>query len=178
MSKYDQPPLLGDDNPGKICSKCKKLKPYGEFYRRSDRPSGIHSRCKECSNADHARYMQENSEKMLAYQRKYLKEHPEKTRQHNLKAKFGLTQADYDELLAKQGNVCAGCGTDIPGGKKNLYFHFDHDHSCCPGIKTCGECIRGLLCSRCNCALGLVDDNPNLLRRLADYVEKARANRN
>jgi len=128
----------------KTCSKCKKSKPYGEFYRRNNRPAGLHSQCKECCNAGHARYMRENSEKMLAYQRKYLQERPETVRSRHLKYKFGMTKDDYDRMLASQGGVCKVCGTDVPGGRGSE-FHIDHDHACCPGHKSCGKCIRGLL---------------------------------
>lgn len=33
----------------------------------------------------------------------------------------------------------------------------DHDHSCCPGATSCGECIRGILCGGCNTAFGRLE---------------------
>lgn len=104
-------------------------------------------------------------------------EYPARRHEHRdrqLRRKFGLTLTDWEALLASQGGVCAGCGTDTPGGRGS--FHVDHDRACCPGKTSCGKCIRGLLCSACNVGVGLLGDDPERLRRLADYIEKARAN--
>lgn len=61
----------------------------------------------------------------------------------------------YRALRNSQDGVCAICG----GG--NFYaahpapLYIDHDHVCCPDHRrTCGECVRGLLCSGCNGWLG------------------------
>lgn len=70
-----------------------------------------------------------------------------------LRDMYGLTLQEFYVLLDAQGGVCAICGTSEAGGKGR--FHVDHDHACCPGRKSCGVCIRGLLCSRCNQKLGV-----------------------
>jgi hypothetical protein len=75
--------------------------------------------------------------------------------------KYGLTQDRYDELLAQQDGRCPGCGTDDPGGKG---WCIDHCHG--------SGRVRALLCNRCNTALGLTDENPSVLRALADLVEQ------
>jgi hypothetical protein len=54
----------------------------------------------------------------------------------------------YDALFEQQGGVCGICGR--PPQKQRL--HMDHNHSCCK--RGCEECIRGLLCSRCNLMVG------------------------
>jgi hypothetical protein len=48
----------------------------------------------------------------------------------------------------------------------------DHDHTCCSGEITCGKCVRGLLCVRCNTVLGLLRDDPEILRAAIAYLEK------
>jgi hypothetical protein len=73
-----------------------------------------------------------------------------------VKACFGITQADYDDLLARQGGGCAICGK--PPGKISL--HVDHDHGT-------GE-IRGLLCLGRNNALGQLHDGPRVARVVRD----------
>src|SRR5581483_3199725 len=64
--------------------------------------------------------------------------------------KYGITVEQRDVMLAKQGGGCAICGTAEPGEKG---WALDHDHDCCPTSnrdeKTCGGCVRGVLCGRC-----------------------------
>jgi hypothetical protein len=120
--------------------------------------------------------LQENSEKVLARKREYLQGRPELVRNRHLKYRFGMTRDDYDRMLAAQGGVCKVCGTDVPGGR-GVEFHVDHDRACCPGHRSCGKCIRGLLCSPCNVILGLAKDDPERLRGLADYIEQWGASR-
>ena len=84
------------------------------------------------------------------------------------------------------GNACWLCGAtpsapmpDKSGlvTTRGRTLHIDHDHACCSGLKTCGECVRGLLCRNHNVGLGLFNDDPEMLRKAADYIEKHRANR-
>ena len=72
-----------------------------------------------------------------------------------------LTPDAFAALLAAQGGRCAICGTD-ERPKKN--WHIDHDH-------TTGR-IRGLLCVRCNNALGLLGENPATFDRAAAYLRQ------
>jgi hypothetical protein len=72
-------------------------------------------------------------------------------------------------------NACAVCRR--PFGAAGRVFA-DHDHACCPAqvdqtAKTCGKCIRGLLCFRCNTALGYIE----LYRDRADDYLARRASR-
>ena len=64
--------------------------------------------------------------------------------------KYKMTGRDYAALLSQQGGVCRLC-QEPPGAEP---LHVDHDHSCCATKKTCGRCVRGLLCRRCNTLLG------------------------
>jgi hypothetical protein len=45
---------------------------------------------------------------------------------------------------------------------------------CCPGKKSCGKCIRGLLCARCNSAIGLFDEDPVTLHAAVEYLVHAK----
>lgn len=63
-----------------------------------------------------------------------------------LKYAHGITLEQYEELLARQGGVCAICRRRPTKNRLSV----DHDHRCCPGRRSCGKCIRGLLCKECN----------------------------
>lgn len=91
-------------------------------------------------------------------------------RRANLKAKFGLSLEDYDRMLAEQGGTCAICPATEAGGRHNTFFAVDHDHACCPGKGSCGKCVRGLLCAKCNFALGQFDDDPDRLMAAVAYL--------
>lgn len=102
-------------------------------------------------------------------QRRYRAEHPGYERAIKVK-RYGITPEEYGQMVLDRGGRCDICG-EVP--EKSL--HIDHDHSCCPGRNACGQCIRGLLCSRCNLALGGFRDNPELLRIAALYLEGGEA---
>ncbi|MGW3291297.1 endonuclease domain-containing protein [Streptomyces sp. NPDC001002] len=60
---------------------------------------------------------------------------------------YRVTKEFVDLLLEFQGKRCAICGAPDAGAKA---MHIDHDHGCCPGRRSCGDCVRALLCSTCN----------------------------
>ena len=73
---------------------------------------------------------------------------------------YGITGEEYEKILKLQGGRCFICGNK-PGRKR---LAVDHDH------KT-GE-VRGLLCRICNFdTIGKAKDDPDRLRRAADYIE-------
>jgi len=72
----------------------------------------------------------------------------------------GLLDEEVEEMKRFSGYVCPGCRKN-PG--LDNWVH-DHDHST-------GK-TRGMMCSNCNSALGLVEDSPKTLRGLADYLER------
>lgn len=50
----------------------------------------------------------------------------------------------------------------------------DHDHSCCPTGRSCQNCVRGILCHKCNTAAGLLDDDNERIMSLASYLLSSR----
>ncbi len=158
--------------PGsKRCSKCRAVKPLDDFYRNSSSWDGHQYLCKPCANAKDAAYHLANrdrlNEKSKRNQRKKRAADPNYTARGHLWTMFRMRLEDYEAKFQEQGGVCAICGS--PPGKKRLAV--DHDHACCPSARSCGQCIRGLLCSPCNTGAGIAD-KPDLLRRRGEYVEE------
>lgn len=87
-------------------------------------------------------------------------------RRTKLRLDFNMTVDDYEELLVAQGGGCAICG----GVDATRRLNVDHDHKCCPGRGSCGECVRGLLCINCNLTLGTAKDSPATLRSALRYL--------
>jgi len=162
----------------KICIKCKLEKTLEEFPKRKGNRDGRSGTCYVCDNerkrAHDAKKRQENPELYAETRRRYSKEWAEANREKRratdrkvaLKRKFGITVEQYDALLEAQHGMCLTC--DAKPTDRRLAV--DHDHNCCPGQKTCGKCIRGLLCSNCNTALGLIKERQDVLYNMLQYL--------
>ena len=129
------------------CKKCNTTKPLTDFYK-TGRKSGDERayECKECIKA-HIKATR------LA--------DPQRAKDRDLRRMYGISLADFNRMVLAQGNKCACCGTDEPGGKHNTWM-VDHDH-------TTGD-VRQLLCKDCNIVLGIVEDSPEHLHKLINYV--------
>ena len=90
----------------------------------------------------------------------------EKGRRAHLWIRYGMTPEHYDEMLKKQGGVCAICHRPETRSSRGrvLSLVVDHDHETCE--------VRALLCHRCNSAIGYADDSPDRLRAAAEYLER------
>lgn len=94
----------------------------------------------------------------------------ENAHDRHIQVTYGLTLTEYRKLKAYQAGKCAIC-CKATGASKRLAV--DHDHACredhAPNVG-CQECIRGLLCSFCNRAIGRWGDDPRVGDRLAKYL--------
>lgn len=89
------------------------------------------------------------------------------TKENGLKYRYGLTLFQLESLLIFQKYNCLVCNLPLTEP-----YVVDHDHTCCPSSrKTCGKCVRGILHSTCNAALGFLKDDPAILRKAATYLE-------
>lgn len=95
--------------------------------------------------------------------------HCKECRGHYRLQMYGLTREQYQQMVEDQDGKCAICGD--PPGVRGLSI--DHDHACCPEpAQSCGKCVRGLLCGRCNTAIGLLRESPNIITSALEYIEK------
>jgi hypothetical protein len=151
-----------------LCSKCEIEKPLDDFSVDRSRKTGIHSHCKACQSARIRAKRKNDTEwrnAQVEKSRQYKILHPEKYKQSVrnsvLKAKYGMTTEDYEALFDSQGRLCAVCKSPKSRGFGRM--HVDHCH------KT-GN-VRGILCQPCNTSLGKCNDDPEILRKLAEYLE-------
>lgn len=93
-------------------------------------------------------------------QRAKQKRHSRAHRKWWLQHSYGLSLADYFDLRAKQNGGCAACGRKP---EDDLGLHVDHNHQT-------GK-VRGLLCSGCNTALGLLREDTKAIRGLLEYIK-------
>jgi hypothetical protein len=158
----------------KTCTLCRESKALEEFPIRKTGKYGRNARCTPCNkikNNQYSRdYRKNNPEKRAATQAAY--NQSEEKVYANRKWRFGLTPEAVTAMVEAQGGVCGLCRRDFLHGQTFV----DHDHSCCPSNwkKTCGRCIRAVLCRTCNQGLGFFQDNPEMLREAADYIERYR----
>ena len=122
---------------------------------------------KEKSNLRAKKWYLENRELAISRSQKWHRDNFERKKQlqriSDLRRNFGITQEEYDELLAKQNGVCAIC-EEKQSRKGRLNLAVDHSHET-------GE-IRGLLCDPCNQGLGSFKDSPELLDKAKEYLRK------
>lgn len=171
----------------KFCKKCNSTKSVDEFVKSSKSSDGLWVYCKDCHKKWKPRVLPEmkktrtKKQCRMCGEMKFFSEYVAGSvnnhtycstcrRARGFSAslsKWGLTPESYVELSKSQGDVCAIC-REPEKEKKRLSV--DHDHKCCDGNFSCGKCIRGLLCFRCNRGLGVFGDDVSLLRKAITYL--------
>lgn len=95
---------------------------------------------------------------------------PERFKAQAYKSRY---RVDFQALWDAQGGKCACCfGEMVRGNIDRISTTVDHDRSCCPGKRSCGRCVRGLIHRNCNLVLGYAKDNIEVLRSAASYLER------
>lgn len=137
----------------KYCPVCKKTKKISDFHKNKRRADGLCIECKVCHNARSRKYGKENYD-------------PNKARSFHLRAKYGITEAEYIALYEKQGGVCACCGRaeTIFSNKKKDTFQLAVDHNHVTGK------VRALLCIACNTSLGALNEDIERIEALLKYA--------
>jgi len=115
----------------------------------------------ESAKARVRRWQQDNAGRLNEYRRVRRADPSVKRaeRAGHLRRTYGITIEEYERLLASQGGGCAICGRQP---RRDVSLHLDHDHES-------GQ-LRGILCFRCNNALGDFDDDPALLQQAVSYL--------
>lgn len=148
-----------------ICCSCKCDKIDSEMSRGKEK-SHYHI-CKKCANEKMQAWRKKNPEKWKALCRRHSTNPAtkQKRRVEGLR-KYGLTLETFDILLASQDHKCAICARAVlrkSARDGNDAAQVDHCHET--------DKVRGILCARCNRAIGLIGENASTLRRAAEYLE-------
>lgn len=151
----------------KICIKCGEEKPIDGYRKDKQIKSGYRNSCKACEATINKIYKDSHKEEMKIMNKKHknMPGNKEKAknymRNYRLIKAYGITVEEYDDMYISQGGSCAICGRHQAEFKRR--FCVDHCHDT--------EEIRGLLCSSCNTALGLMKDNTQILTNAIKYLE-------
>ena len=115
---------------------------------------------------DSLEYANTHREQGLVNKRKWRARNPDKLKEEKLKARFGITLDQFNELKKQQNNCCGICGEafdKIPNSAKCACV--DHDHK----VKK----IRGLLCHTCNSGIGCLRDDPVLMEKAVLWIKNS-----
>lgn len=120
---------------------------------------------KEDKRRQQTLWAQNNRTKTRAASKRWMNAHPEKVRAAHRQRKYGITPEQYADLLTIQNGRCGmpQCKTPLPGGKGT--WNVDHDHAS-------GK-PRGLLCHKCNLALGHYENNKSRHKEFEEYLKRS-----
>jgi len=137
----------------KKCRICLVFKPEINFHAEKNRKDGLCTTCRNCYASNRKKY------------RNSIKE-AQNNRSNNLRRKYKMTIEDYETKLNLQDSKCYICKKTCATGNR---LAVDHNRNCCDKEYTCGKCVRGLLCYRCNTHLGWYERNKMSIK---NYLEK------
>jgi hypothetical protein len=144
----------------KTCRQCNLVKPLKDFYNEPRVKDGKQARCKACHGKTTEKYRKKNPEIYRKASLKNWHSLDAEKRQARWIKRYGITANDYKQLLEKQASVCKICQKPC---SSRQFLSVDHCH------KT-GK-VRGLLCVKCNTALGMLDDNIQHFETAIKYLK-------
>ena len=147
----------------KTCTKCLTPKDLEQFPKHKRYNGGHSSWCYKCLSKRASEWAKNNKEKVSESGRKSRNKHPNTRRNAKLMALYGITLSQFEEMSNLQNDICAICPKHKSENKNGKLF-VDHSHAT-------GK-VRGLLCDDCNRAIGLLKDDPGLLRSAIAYLER------
>lgn len=189
----------------KECVKCKETKSIEQFYKAKNYADGLDYYCKYCRTGsaikshrggnkkpctiefcDKSHYAKgmcrthytrwnrngslDSLHDIVEDNKIYLYGKNEVTyhREYMLMYRYKLTKDKYNEMIKEGCNVC--------GNYQERNIHVDHDHACCNGSYTCGNCVRGVVCNACNQSIGkyesgLIRPDHPMIENIKQYLE-------
>lgn len=147
----------------KQCTLCKETKPLALFVRQRSKADGYGCWCKSCHAAKAKAWRDRNPAKAKASVQAHRDKTPDYHRRSALRKRYGIEPEDYTALLELQDGKCAICGR-LEADSVKRFLCVDH-------VADTTQ-IRGLLCSPCNSAIGLLGHDPEILRSAIAYLSR------
>lgn len=168
----------------KCCSRCGQTKPFTSFGKCRSNKDGYQRWCKECRKAHyganrekvlayHKAYNAANRDKISVKNKAYRAANPDRVWANGLWTRHGMRPWEWQSMHDEQSALCYLCQRPLSEDRGKIVI--DHDHACCPVNSSCSACRRGLACHDCNVAIGILGENPELIRMVADNLEKRQA---
>ncbi len=154
----------------KTCAACGATKAPSEYHRKQKSRDGLHNYCKECTRAKNKAWVEANRERQALACKNWYEANRDravaKRKAWYYQTTYGVAHAEFlAQASAQRDCLICGCKMVVGGrGAKNAVM--DHCHAT-------GE-NRGIICSGCNKAIGLLGDDPDVLRAAAAYIERSR----
>jgi hypothetical protein len=141
-----------------------------EYQRRYYQANGVQVREKV------RQYREENREAVSDSLRRRYAENPGKWRAFGLKRRHAIDEIAWAQMWEQQEGRCYLCRRelDLVNTRKTIVEHWHGCRAHDPDF-SCTACRRGLACVACNILIGSVEDDPGLLRVIADNLERANA---
>jgi hypothetical protein len=145
-----------------VSSRCDNYNPQPvlNFYKNKKKINGRDSWCKDCHLSSGREWRRDHKDRLNYRSREERKANPRSRRHIWLKHAYGITLGQFNFILESQKGSCAICPR-LHTNDRPLFV--DHDH------KT-GK-VRGLLCTGCNTAIGMLKDNPEYCLKASRYLE-------
>jgi len=132
-------------------------------------------KCRDSRNArQRARYATdpEYREKIIRETTEAARKNPQVNQRAHRKMSYGITDEVLSKMLEEQLYKCAICFSPISLATTTTKSTvcIDHNRKCCPGNKSCGKCVRGLLCRTCNLGIGHFLDSVPSIEKGIEYL--------
>jgi len=164
MSLDERTVNVGGAEALRVCPLCDKHA-YSEtdlldFLKDKSSKYGRKNTCSSCHNRKVRGHGEEERAKIRKRSRNWSRANPAKVINAKLLNRYGISLSDYESMLKSQNYSCSICDKHEDELTKKLAV--DHDHA--------SGGVRGLLCVRCNLALGHFDDDVSSLTRAISYL--------
>jgi hypothetical protein len=147
----------------KRCNTCNIEQDQSQFYKDSSLPSGLKHKCKTCTRSYNLEIYKSTGSKRKAQTTAWKLRNPDYVKNNSLETKYGVTLETYKTMFEKQDGKCAICSKPQNENLKGRMLALDHNHA--------NGQVRGLLCYKCNMAIGLLKDSKSNALKLVEYLE-------